>query len=51
MKLFLDTHIILWALDDIPKLPDEARTLIMDMKNEIYVKKWGTRWCQLWINM
>lgn len=36
MKLLLDTHIILWALDDNPKLPNEARTLIMDMKNEIY---------------
>lgn len=36
MKLLLDTHIILWVLDDNPKLPNEARTLIMDMKNEIY---------------
>lgn len=26
MKLLLDTHIILWALDDNPKLPNEART-------------------------
>lgn len=36
MKLLLDTHIILWALDDNPKLPNEARALIMDLKNEIY---------------
>ena len=36
MKLLLDTHIILWALDDNPKLPNEAKALIMDMKNEIY---------------
>ena len=36
MKLLLDTHIILWALDDNPKLPSQARALIMDTKNEIY---------------
>ena len=36
MKLLLDTHIILWALDDNPKLSNKARTLIMDIKNEIY---------------
>lgn len=36
MKLLLDTHIILWALDDNPKLPLEARTFIMDEKNDIY---------------
>lgn len=32
MKLLLDTHIILWALDDNPKLSNKARTLIMDIK-------------------
>ncbi len=31
MKLLLDTHIILWALDDNPRLPDVARNLIMDI--------------------
>ena len=36
MKLLLDTHIILWALDDNPKLPGAARTLIMDAGNDIY---------------
>lgn len=36
MKLLPDTHIILWALDDNPKLPLEARTFIMDEKNDIY---------------
>lgn len=29
MKILLDTHIILWALDDNPKLSLEARALIM----------------------
>lgn len=36
MKLLLDTHIILWALDDNPKLPSQARALIMDAENDIY---------------
>ena len=36
MKLLLDTHLILWALDDNPKLPSQARALIMDAKNDIY---------------
>ncbi|MCM1327006.1 MAG: type II toxin-antitoxin system VapC family toxin [Bacteroidales bacterium] len=36
MKLLLDTHIILWALDDNPKLPKQAKALIMDVQNSIY---------------
>lgn len=32
MKLLLDTHIILWALDDNPKLTNQTRNLIMDPK-------------------
>lgn len=36
MNLLLDTHIILWALDDNPKLSNQARELIMDAKNDIY---------------
>ena len=36
MKLLLDTHIILWALDDNPKLTSQTRNLIMDAKNDIY---------------
>lgn len=36
MKLLLDTHIILWALDDNPKLPSQARAFIVDVDNEIY---------------
>lgn len=38
MKLLLDTHIILWALDDNPKLPEHARNLILDAENDIYYK-------------
>lgn len=36
MNLLLDTHIILWALDDNPKLSDQARSLILDADNDIY---------------
>lgn len=36
MKLLLDTHIILWALDDNPKLTVQIRNLIMDVQNDIY---------------
>lgn len=33
MKLLLDTHILLWALADDPKLPSAARGLILDRRN------------------
>lgn len=36
MRLLLDTHIILWALDDNPQLSDQAKALIVDRKNDIY---------------
>lgn len=36
MKILLDTHIILWALDDNPRLSKQARDLIIDSKNDIY---------------
>ena len=37
MKLLLDTHVILWALEDSPRLPLYIRDLIRDESNEIYV--------------
>ena len=37
MKLLLDTHIILWALDDNPKLPLQARGMILDDQCCIYL--------------
>ncbi len=36
MKLLLDTHIILWALDDNLKLSEQAKALIMDAQNSVY---------------
>lgn len=36
MKYLLDTHIILWALIDDPRLNKEAKNIIMDKNNTIY---------------
>ena len=36
MKLLLDTHILLWALADDPKLPIKARSMIEDEKHDVY---------------
>ena len=37
MKLLLDTHVIIWALEDSPRLPLHIRDMIVDENNEIYV--------------
>lgn len=37
MKILLDTHIILWAIEDSINLPPEFRNMILDEKNDIYV--------------
>lgn len=36
MKVLLDTHILLWAILDDPKLPIKARKLIENPENEIF---------------
>jgi PIN domain nuclease of toxin-antitoxin system len=36
MKLLLDTHILLWALADDPKLPLAARRAILDLSNQLF---------------
>ena len=36
MRVLLDTHIILWALENNVKLPDKARKIIEDERNQIY---------------
>ena len=36
MNLLLDTHILIWALNEDPHLPKEARDLILDVDNDIY---------------
>lgn len=37
MRLLLDTHIVLWALVDDPRLGQAARALIGDERNEVWV--------------
>jgi len=37
MNLLLDTHALLWWLDDHPTLSDEAKTAIADGKNLIFI--------------
>ena len=37
MKLLLDTHVVIWALQDSPRLPLYIRDQILEESNEIYV--------------
>ena len=37
MKLLLDTHVIIWALQDSPNRPLSIRDALIDERNEIYV--------------
>jgi PIN domain nuclease of toxin-antitoxin system len=37
LKILLDTHLILWWCADAPELPAEARTLIQDPGNTVFV--------------
>ena len=36
MNLLLDTHILIWALNDDPQLPEKAREMILDPGNTVY---------------
>ena len=37
MRLLLDTHVVLWALADSPRLSSRARELLADPDNECWV--------------
>lgn len=37
MQILLDTHVVLWALADDPSLSGEARALLSDERNAIWV--------------
>lgn len=37
MRLLLDTHVVLWALADSPRLSKKARELLTDPENECWV--------------
>lgn len=43
MKLLLDTHVLLWWLDDSPHLPAKMRQLIADPERTIFVSA-ATAW-------
>ena len=36
MNLLLDTHILIWALNEDPRLPGKAREMILDKDNAVY---------------
>nr|WP_295932844.1 type II toxin-antitoxin system VapC family toxin [uncultured Dyadobacter sp.] len=37
MKILLDTHTLIWFLEDNPKLSRKAKSLIEDLTNEVFV--------------
>ena len=49
MKLLLDTHLLLWWLDDSPSLPQPARVLIAQPENTIFVSA-VTIW-EIWLKV
>lgn len=36
MKILIDTHIAIWAIEDNPKLSQEAREVLLDISNDIF---------------
>ncbi len=36
MNLLLDTHLLIWALNEDPRLPDKAKEMILDPDNAVY---------------
>lgn len=39
MKILLDTHILLWFLEDSPRLKNNCKEIIEDENNEIFIGK------------
>jgi PIN domain nuclease of toxin-antitoxin system len=37
LRILIDTHLLLWWLADDPSLPDEAKTVIADPENTVFV--------------
>ncbi len=36
MKLLLDTHLLIWAADNVKRVPKHARALMADLENELH---------------
>ena len=49
MKLLLDTHILLWWMSDDAALPENARNLIRDPENAIFVSP--VTLCEVWLKV
>jgi PIN domain nuclease of toxin-antitoxin system len=47
VKILLDTHILLWWLDDNPALSESFRTLIRDPENTVFISA-VTLW-EIWL--
>ena len=43
MNLLLDTHAFLWAVSDVPRLSNQARTVLQDGNNLVFVSA-ATAW-------
>ena len=39
MKLLLDTHALIWSMDDVSRLGTNAHALISDQANEVFVSQ------------
>jgi PIN domain nuclease of toxin-antitoxin system len=42
MKLLLDTHVLLWWLEDSPRLPPQMRELIADPERTVFISTAST---------
>lgn len=43
MRLLLDSHVLLWWIENSKKLPDKARTILSDVNNVAYFSA-----CSIW---
>lgn len=41
MKILIDTHILIWFLEDNPRLLPKHKSYIEDAENQIYVSKFS----------
>ncbi|WP_409017746.1 type II toxin-antitoxin system VapC family toxin [Dyadobacter sp. CY323] len=48
MNLLLDTHALIWFLEDNPKLSQKTKLLIEDIKNNVFVST--ATWFEISIN-
>jgi len=49
VNILLDTHLLLWWLADDPSLSLEARSLISDSRNTLFVS--AVSWWEIWLKV